>query len=116
MYKAVQLSPMIPSFDISQTIGFFTDLLGFTIYRNDGHYAILEKDNRSIHLLRAGKDIGEMEFYLEVDNVEHIWTTIKDRLEGIKHKPLFEQPYGMREIHLVVPASNTLLFIGQTIE
>lgn len=116
MYKALQISPMIPSFDISKTMGFFTDLLGFTVYRNDGHYAILQIDNHSIHLLWAGQDIGEMEFYLEVDDLDHIWANIKDRLDGIQHKAPFEQAYGMKEIHIVVPATKTLLFIGQSIK
>ncbi|MDE3251068.1 MAG: hypothetical protein KGO82_20550 [Bacteroidota bacterium] len=114
MYKALQISPMIPSFDISKTMGFFTDLLGFTIYRNDGHYVILQKDYNTIHLLRAGQDIGEMEFYLEVDDIDQVWINIQDRLDGIKHKAPFEQVYGMKEIHIVVPATNTLLFIGES--
>lgn len=30
--------------------------------------AILYKDNLTIHILRAGSDIGEIEFYFEVDD------------------------------------------------
>ncbi|MBS1600699.1 MAG: hypothetical protein JST75_20925 [Bacteroidetes bacterium] len=115
MYKAKYLSPMIPSYNIEKTGSFFTDLLGFKIGRDDKTYLILYKDNLTIHILRAGTDIGEMEFYLEVDNVDAIWDHIKDKLDGIKFKAPFDQPYGMREIHIIVPETKTLMFIGQGI-
>jgi uncharacterized protein YjbK len=115
MYKARYLSPMIPSFDIAKTASFFIDSLKFEIRRNDKTYVILQKDNLAIHILRAGKDSGEMEFYLEVDNLQSIWNHIKDNLDGVKVKEPFDQTYGMREIHLVIPMTKTLLFIGQQI-
>lgn len=115
MYKARHLSPMIPSFDITRTVSFFIDLLGFEILRDDKTYFILQKDNLTIHILRAGKDIGEMELYFEVDDLQLLWNSIKDNLDGIIFKEPFDQIYGMREIHLVIPKTKTLLFIGQQI-
>jgi hypothetical protein len=38
---------------------------------------------------------------------------LKDNLAEIKHKSPFERDYGMREIHLLIPETKTLLFIGQ---
>lgn len=111
MYKARHLSPMIPSFDITRTVSFFIDLLRFEILRDDKTYVILQKDNLTIHILSAGKDIGEMEFYLEVDDLQSLWNSIRDNLDGITCKEPFDQIYGMREIHLVIPMTKTLLFI-----
>src|SRR6476661_7317393 len=111
MYRARHLSPMIPSFDIARTVAFFTDLLEFEILRDNKTYVILQKDNLTIHILHAGTDIGEMEFYLEVDNLQSLWDHIKDKLEGIKFKEPFNQSYGMREIHLIIPMTKTLLFV-----
>jgi len=54
-----------------------------------------------------------MEFYLEVDNVDALWSKIKDRLTDLKFKEPFNQEYGMQEIHLCIPHTNALLFIGQ---
>jgi len=68
MYKAKYLSPKIPSFDIQKTVSFFTDVLHFKIGRVNQMYVILYKDNCSLHLLQASSDIGEMEFYFEVDD------------------------------------------------
>ena len=115
MYKALYLSPMIPSYNMKETAAFFIDLLGFgKIMYNDG-YIVLQKDNLTIHLLNAG-DIGEMEFYLEVDDIDGLWETIKDKLVGIKVREPFDREYGMRELHIIVPHTKTLLFIGQAIK
>lgn len=115
MYTARYLSPMIPSFNIEKTVSFFIDLLQFQIERNDGTYVILSKDNLTVHILRAGPDIGEMEFYLVVDDIEKVWSGMKDKLGQIKVREPFDRPYGMREVHIAIPETNTLLFIGQAI-
>lgn len=114
MYRALYISPMIPSFDLEVTGAFFKDLLEFSPVMEVETYAIYQKDDLTIHLLKAGESIGQMEFYLEVNAVDEVWESIKDKIDGIKVRPPFDQPYGMREIHLEVPATNTLLFIGQT--
>lgn len=116
MYKALFLSPMIPSFNIEVTAAFFKSVLGFSPIMHTKTYVIYQKDNLTIHLLPAGEDIGQMEFYLEVDNVDELWAGIKDKLSGIKIREPFDRDYGMREIHLVIPETNTLLFIGQVIK
>lgn len=115
MYKAKYLSPMIPSFDIQKTVSFFTDLLDFKVGRDDKTYVILYKDNSTVHILRAGSDIGEMEFYFEVDDLEQVWNNMKDKLHGIKVKEPFDREYGMREIHIIIPETKTLMFIGQVV-
>jgi hypothetical protein len=116
MYKALHLSPMIPSYNLEGTATFFKDLLDFKQEMDTPTYAILSKDGLSIHLLRAGEDIGQMEFYLEVDDVDAVWNSIKDKLEGFKVKEPFDRDYGMREMHIVVPHTKTLLFVGSGIK
>ena len=116
MYTAIHLSPMIPSDHIEQTARFFQDLFHFSVVRAETNYIILSKDNLSIHILKAGKDIGEMEFYLEIEGLEDLWQEIKNKLSGIKIKAPFDREYGMREFHLIVPHTKTLLFVGQLIK
>lgn len=113
MYTALFLSPMIPSYNLKKTAAFFQHVLDFTPVMHTETYAIYEKNNLSIHLLPAGDDIGQMEFYLEIDDINSFWSSIKDRLSGLKVKEPFNQDYGMREIHIGIPETNTLLFIGQ---
>jgi len=106
---------MIPSFNIKKTVSFFTDLLEFKIRRDDITYVVLQKDNVMVHILRAGDDIGEMEFYVEVNDIEKVWATMKDKATGMKVKEPFDQEYGMREVHVIIPETKTLMFIGQVI-
>ena len=115
MYKVKSLSPIIPSFNMEETVSFFKDLLYFNVFMDEETYAILYKDNSSVHVLRAGADIGEMEFYLEVDDVDQVWESIRDKLEGMKFKEPFDREYGMRELHIIIPQTKTLMFIGQAI-
>ena len=115
MYKAKYLSPMIPSFNIEKTVSFFIDMLDFKVGRDDKTYVILYKDNLTVHILRAGSDIGEMEFYFEVDDIEKVWNNMKDKLDRIKVKGPFDREYGMREVHVIIPETKTLMFIGQEI-
>ncbi len=115
MYIAKQLSPMIPSYDLDRTVSFFLNLLDFKIARDDKTYFILYKDNLTVHIQRAGTDIGEMSFYLVVDDIEKVWQGMKDKLGDMKVREPFDREYGMREIHVIVPATKTLMFIGQEI-
>lgn len=115
MYKALYLSPMVPSYNIGATVSFFSDLFGFSIAMNESGYAIVYKDNLSIHILNAGSDIGEMEFYLEVDDIDGLWESIKDKFEEIKVRAPFDREYGMRECHVIIPNTKTLMFVGQAI-
>lgn len=116
MYKALYLSPMIPSFNIKETADFFKSTLGFSSVMQTDTYAVYQKDNLTIHILRAGENIGQMEFYLQVNNIDELWTTIKEKVKNLKTKEPFNRDYGMREIHIGIPQTNTLLFIGQKIE
>ena len=114
MYNALNISPMIPSCNIKETVKFFTGLFSFEIYM-DGDYAIIYKNNLTIHILNAGKDIGEMEFYLAVDEIDSLWESIKHKLEGVKTRAPFNREYGMREFHIVVPHTKTLMFVGKAL-
>jgi hypothetical protein len=115
MYKALHISPMIPSYNLRETAAFFIDTLGFKPEMLDDTYAVLHKNEQYIHILLAG-DIGEMEFYLNVDDVDAVWEDIKDKLTGMKVREPFDREYGMREIHIIIPHTKTLLFIGQVIK
>lgn len=116
MYKALHLSPMIPSYNLQETALFFTDIMEFSFYMNEAEYAILVKNDLMIHILPAGTYIGEMEFYLEVDDVDAVWDEIKDKVGGIKVREPFDREYGMREMHIIIPQTRTLLFVGSAIK
>lgn len=116
MYNALYLSPMIPSFNFELTRNFFVEILGFNTVMDSSEYMIFSKNNLTVHILNAGSDIGQMEFYLEVDNIESFWNLIKGKLKGLKVREPFDREYGMREIHLEIPGTKTLLFAGMVIK
>jgi len=91
MYKALYLSPMIPSFNIQGTASFFKELLGFGVEMDTLNYIVLSKSKLTIHILGAGQDIGQMEFYLEVDDIEMVWNSISDKLKDIKVREPFDR-------------------------
>ena len=51
-YKALYLSPMIPSYNLEATGKFFKDILSFTPHMETETYAIYHKDNLTVHLLQ----------------------------------------------------------------
>lgn len=116
MYHALCLSPTIPSYNVGETVQFFQNLFGFSIARNDSYrYVIMHKDNLTLHVCRAG-DIGEMQIYLEVDELDWLWDSIKNKLDGVKTKAPFDRDYGMREFHIIIPHTKTLMLVGQEIK
>ncbi len=106
---------MVPSYNIEETRNFFVDLPGFSIVMDDD-YTILKKDTFLIHIFRSGENIGEMEFYLEVDDIDNLWQSIQDRITDYKKKAPFNREYGMREFHIIVPYTKTLMFVGMVIK
>ena len=115
MYKALYLSPMIPSTEINGTINFFTDLFQFKILRSDDGYAILYKDNLTVHISKVDKLTGGMEFYLEVSKLDELWESIKTNIAGLHVREPFDRDYGMREFHIGVPYTQALMFVGEDI-
>ena len=53
---------------------------------------------------------------MEVDDINKLWASIKDKLTSLKVREPFNQDYGMREIHIGIPETKTLLLIGQEIK
>jgi len=115
MYKVLFLSPMIPSDRPMETAAFFGEALGFNIKSFDEEYHICERDGMSVHIQPAGENIGEMSIYIEVDHIDGLWTEMEPKVAHLRHNAPFDRPYGMREVHVDVPATKTMLFLGQSL-
>lgn len=105
---------MVPSEDITLTRDFLIATMGFSPLMDDPTYIILEKDNQSIHLCPADEKYGESSFYLLVKDIDQLWESMKDQLSNIINKPLFTQPYGIKEFHIILPATKTLMLVGES--
>lgn len=114
MAKVLFLSPIVPSGDTNASTRFL-ESFGFATKDYGGGYAICEKDGLTIHIQPMGEGAGEMAVYLEVDDVESLLASAGSALDGTKFKPPFDQPYGMREFHVVIPETKCLLLVGQVL-
>jgi hypothetical protein len=45
-----------------------------------------------------------------------LWNSVKDKLSKLRVREPFNQDYGMREFHIEVPHTNSIMFVGQEIE
>ena len=119
-YKAKTLSPIVPVSDMEESIRFYTDVLGFHTALQSDDYSILTKDNASLHLTRAENQAvldatrGHVSFYLEVEDVESLWSHVSRFRDRYKVRDLFDRDYGMREFHIADP-NDCLIFVGEPI-
>ena len=114
-YKVNKLSPMVPSENLQVTKDFMVKCFDFNVFMDTENYCIVYKDNYAVHIMPSeGEIIDEMSFYLEVDDLNLCWKTFSDNNNGdVKVKEPFDREYGMREFHVVLPDTKTLVFVGQ---
>lgn len=116
MAKALFLSPMVPSTNVVKTAEFLQDALGFSVRILDSEYAICTLDGLTLHLMPATENFGQMEFYLEVDDVDSLWQQMEPFVQELRHKDPFNQPYLMREVHVELPHTKAMMMIGTDIK
>jgi catechol 2,3-dioxygenase-like lactoylglutathione lyase family enzyme len=115
-----QITPFVPCTSLERQIGFYRDVLGFTLGFEAANYAFLRRDAVAVRLVEVSGDVdlGHPErqgsFYIDVDDVDALWAGMAGRLaalpEGRVRAP-FDQPYGQREFH-VADEDCTLVFFG----
>ena len=115
-----KLTPMLETPDLAETISFYTEVLGFSCNNRSDEmgWAHLSKDEVEImfSLPNAHRNIPQPimsgSLYLYTDQVEALWTNLKDRCAICYPLETFE--YGMREF-AVFDNNGYLLQFGQDI-
>jgi len=113
MLNIVKIIPHIPSTDMLVTKEFFINLFGFKVVSDSDNFIMLNNNEYSLGILKALSDPTEQSVYIQVSEIEKIWAHLKDKINEYKHKALFTQDYGMKEFHVIIPKTATLLFIGE---
>ena len=98
-----KITPMLTTVDIDGTVEFYTKILDFKCdsYDPDPAWATLSRDTVSLmfHEPNAHIPFEKAEFtgslYIYIDDVETVWTEIKESVEICY--PLAEFDYGMKE-------------------
>ena len=107
--------PHIPSNNMEVSIRFMVETFGFESINHSESYCELLSGKQLLGLIQAQGEPNQQSIYLRVKDVDVLWSKIINKLDKAKFKAPFNQSYGMREIHVVIPGTNTLLFIGSPI-
>lgn len=100
--KFQNLTPMLWTKNLEETITFYTTLLGFTCreYNKDWNWAALHKDDIEIMLAYPNAHFKEEigfsgSFYFQVNEVERLWQNLKNKAIIVYDLEVFD--WGMKE-------------------
>ena len=118
MTQVKRISPMLAVANMDETVGFYCDVLGFSVVKRFPQYAIVERDGATIHFMPAADESvlqavrGHTEIYIEVDDIATLWAHVQQFRDRYPIRDLVDQPYGMTEFHIGDP-NDCLVFVGQ---
>ena len=101
---------------MDETIKFMVDTFDFVSSSHTPLYSELRSGNQVLGILQSQGAPNEQSIYLHVTDVDDLWSRIKNKIDRAKPRAPFNQEYGMREFHVVIPATNTLLFVGSALD
>lgn len=123
MANIFRITPFVHVPDIDSALEFFTEILGFACVFRQGTYAYVQREAAAFRLLQNVGDDGSPPgnrrccYYIDVTNVDAICDELKPHLgrlnDGDVHGPV-NQIYGQRELMVVAPDGNLIVF-GQDI-
>ena len=118
MANLFRITPFMHVPDIEEAIGFF-EMLGFTLRFRVADYAFVEREAAAFRLLQNRGDDGAPPgnrrfcYYVDVEDLDSLHEELKPRLVGLNdgdvHGPI-DQIYGQRELMIVAPDGNLLVF------
>jgi len=113
-----KISPMLAVANMTETLAFYREVLGFNVSMETPAYSIIERDGASVHFMAAADESvmkavrGHTEFYIEVTDIRSLWAHVETFKEKYKIKDLYDRDYGMTEFHIVDP-NDCLVFVGE---
>ncbi|MES2695046.1 MAG: VOC family protein [Verrucomicrobiota bacterium] len=118
-----QITPFMHVPDMGRALAFF-ELLGFeTLYR-EANYAYVAREKAAIRVLENEGSGGGLPgnrryaYYVDVRDVDALYRELQEKLETLPKGDVcgpFDQEYRMRELTIVAPDGNLLVF-GQAIQ
>jgi catechol 2,3-dioxygenase-like lactoylglutathione lyase family enzyme len=117
----IRITPFIHVPDIEAAVAFF-ESLGFTTYLRADDYAYVQRECAGVRLLQNHGDRGappgnrRFSYYIDVEDIEALYQELRPVLDsmlpGDVHGPA-DKPYGQREVCVLAPDGNLLVF-GQS--
>jgi catechol 2,3-dioxygenase-like lactoylglutathione lyase family enzyme len=106
------LTPMLQTSDMDRTVAWYSDVLGFRCVRRMGNeWCHLQQDGVSLMFMKndhVGAPHATATQYIYVDDVNALWTALKDRVAAEWGPAVM--PYGMREFAIKDPDGYYLSF------
>ena len=118
-----QITPFVPCTSLDRQVGFYRDVLGFTVSFQADNYAFLRRDDVAIRLVEVDDSVElshperESSFYIDVQDIDALYESLKPELQKLppaRVRAPFDQDYGQREFH-VADEDCTLIFFGEAI-
>lgn len=118
----IRITPFIHVPDIDAAVRFF-ESLGFVSYFRMSDYAYVQRECAGIRLLQNHGEDGappgnrRFSYYVDVEDIETLYQELKPVLDAMPasdvHGPA-DKSYGQRELCILAPDGNLLVF-GQSI-
>jgi hypothetical protein len=118
----IRITPFMHVPDIDAAVKLFEDI-GFTTYYRFSNYAYVQRECAGVRLLENQGDDGappgnrRFAYYIDVEDIEALYQELKPKLDampkGDVHGPA-DKPYNQRELCVLAPDGNLLVF-GQSI-
>jgi predicted enzyme related to lactoylglutathione lyase len=117
------LAPVLHVSDLTRSLNFFTNILGFAEeFRYEDIYAGVHAGNTTLHLSLGGgahhRPVGGSNVYFFLNSpaeVDAYYATLKERGAALPREPQ-TYPYCMRDFSLSDPDGNILTFGAETPE
>ncbi|HSZ34003.1 MAG TPA: VOC family protein [Puia sp.] len=114
-----KLTPMLSTNQLKETIDFYTNKLGFSLVAGDElGWAAIQRGNVELMFtlpnqhIPFDKPVYTGSFYINVDDVDQIWTELKDVVKIVYDIENFD--YGMREF-AIYDNNGYIIQFGQDI-
>jgi len=119
MANLYRITPFMHVPDIEKAVWFFTEVLDFTLYFRTSNYAYVQREGAAFRLLENIGDDGAPPgnrrfcYYVDVEDVDAVADELKPKAgllnDGDLYGPI-DQMYGQRELMVVAPDGNLLVF------
>ena len=104
--------PLFASADISASVAWYRDRLGFAVAMDRPDYGIVHRDMIEIHFwpCRERHIAENTSAYFRVDDIDAVHASMTGAAEGGRISPPCDRDWGMREFYVWDPDGNLLRF------
>ena len=114
-----QITPFMHVPDLSTAIAFFEEVLGFRTLLRMRDYAYLHRETAGMRIMEYSGSDGappgnrRFAYYIDVEDVDALYAELKPRLDTLPDGDVdgpADKDYGQRELALVAPDGNLIVF------